>query len=66
MAKQLTTSPADVHRVQSTLVRMGVTFQGAQQLATGQPVINPADRQAIASILNDLLTQVAQGAPIKT
>lgn len=51
----LPTVPAEVHRLQSALWAWGVTFQGAQQFATGLPVNNPADRQAIAGMVGQLL-----------
>ncbi|HEY1375504.1 MAG TPA: hypothetical protein VGF55_01860 [Gemmataceae bacterium] len=57
--RTLKITPAEIHLVQSALWAWGVTFQGAQQFATGSPVNNPADRQAISGMVGQLLKIVA-------
>ena len=48
-------SPVEVHQLQLTLLKCKVSFLGAQQLAYGQMVTNPADRLALADLLHHLL-----------
>ncbi len=58
-------NPFAHRQLQSILWAWGVSFPGAYQLANGQPVINPADRHAVAAILWQLLKIVGDPHGIK-
>jgi len=51
----------DTHQLTSTLQRAGVSYQGAQAFALGNPVPSVSDRKALASLFADALRQLASG-----
>ena len=56
MAKHLPTlTAAHLSRLHSPLVKFGLSPSGANQLLTGHPIADAADRQALVSMINALL-----------
>jgi hypothetical protein len=53
--------PVDMHVLVSVLQRSGISFQGAQDFARGNPVASSADRRALASMFSDALRQLSAG-----
>lgn len=53
------THAVNVNYLASSLQRFGVSFQGAQAFAQGEPVTTSADRRALASLFSDALRQLA-------
>lgn len=43
------------HLVQSSLVHLGMTVQGVQQVLQGHPLTSPSDRMALASYLHNVM-----------
>lgn len=54
-AAKFSLAQIDTHLLISSLQRLGVTFDGAQQFSQGQAVMNPADRRTLAAMLSVLL-----------
>jgi hypothetical protein len=48
----------DMQRAQSALLKLGASSVGAKQLLSGQMVTDPADRQLIAGLLSQLITEL--------
>jgi hypothetical protein len=51
----------ETYRLQSALLKFGVTLAGAHQFLTGLPVANANDRAALISLLSQLLQE---GGPV--
>jgi hypothetical protein len=55
------THQVDVHSLSSLLQRSGVSFQGAQSFALGNPIELASDRRALASLFSDAIQQLRTG-----
>ena len=53
----------DFNRLQLPLLEHGVSHVGADQFLTGQPVLDPLDRQALLAMVAGLLSQDTIGLP---
>jgi hypothetical protein len=52
---ELTTTPIEMHRLRSLFLKYGVSSLGTEQFMAGELTTNPADRRAIANLVNQLV-----------
>jgi hypothetical protein len=52
---ELTTTPIETHRLRGLFLKFGISAVGTEQFLAGELIANPADRRAIASLVNQLV-----------
>jgi len=52
---ELTTTPIETHRLRGLFLKFGISAVGTEQFLAGELIANPADRRAIASLVNRLV-----------
>ena len=55
-------NPADRVTLRTTLSKVGVSSQGAVQIANAEPVTDPADREILAQLICTLLSESPAGS----
>jgi hypothetical protein len=52
---ELTTTPIEKQRLRGLFLKVGVSAMGTEQFLAGELTTNPADRRAIANLVNQLV-----------